>query len=390
MKKLFCLVAILSMNYCRAQPNSGKISADIKGLGNDTVYVFYYPLSKSDRVKGEWVKRDTLTAKNNVFIYQLQISEPVAVAIIPQKSFYKRVSGGLYLPQTKFIELFVSPGDHVRIKADLGRYYVNYSMKGSLINESISKNRESFKMPSIEAVKVELQIDSLTGMEGKKAEIAKLFERRGEMQNKISKAKLQFIDKHLNNDLAAYYLTTQSPEKFLEYYSKLTEKAKNGLFSYKLKAIYQDFLNYTAATAAEKELTAGKPAPHFSLMGVDGKLISLAQFKGNYIVLDFWGTWCGPCMNELPNLKAVVEKYNATVKFVGIACQENEKKWKKVIDEQQLGWTQLINSDENDVSVLYGVRAFPTKIIIDKDFNIVKRFVGLTEDFYKTLDDLHK
>jgi thiol-disulfide isomerase/thioredoxin len=331
-----------------------------------------------------------LTAKNNAFIYQLQISEPVAVAIIPQKSFYKRVSGGLYLPQTKFIELFVSPGDHVRIKADLGRYYVNYSMKGSLINESISKNRESFKMPSIEAVKIELQIDSLTGMEGKKAEIARLFERRGELQNKISKAKLQFIDKHLNNDLAAYYLTTQSPGKFLEYYSKLTEKAKNGLFSYKLKAIYQDFLNYTAATAAEKELTAGKPAPHFSLMGVDGKLISLAQFKGNYIVLDFWGTWCGPCMNELPDLKAAVEKYRSKVNFIGIACDENEMKWKKVVNEQQLGWTQLINSDENDVSVLYGVKAYPTKIIIDKDLKIVKRFVGLTDDFYKTLDKLQK
>jgi thiol-disulfide isomerase/thioredoxin len=95
-------------------------------------------------------------------------------------------------------------------------------------------------------------------------------------------------------------------------------------------------------------------------------------------------------MNELPDLKAAVEKYRSKVNFIGIACDENEMKWKKVINEQQLGWTQLINSDENDVSVLYGVRAFPTKIIIDKDFNIVKRFVGLTDDFCKTLNDLHK
>jgi thiol-disulfide isomerase/thioredoxin len=385
MKKLFCLVAILSMNYCRAQPNSGKISADIKGLGNDTVYVFYYLFSNIDAIK-----KDTITAKNNVFTYQLPMKEHAALAILPQKSFYKRISGGLYMPQTKFIELLISPGDNIQISGNLDRYYLHYSVTGSPINEHSSKFRETFKTPSIEAVRIELQIDSLNAIGGKKEEVAELFGKRGQQQNQISNAKVEFIDQHLNNDLAAFYLTRLSPEIFAKYYPRLTNKVRNGMFSDVLKNTYQKYLKYSAAKTAEKELTEGKPAPHFSLTGKDGKLISLAQFKGKYIVLDFWGTWCGPCMKELPDLKAVVEKYSATVNFVGIACLENEKNWKKVIDEHHLGWTQLINSDENDVSVLYGVKAYPTKIIIDKDFNIVQRFVGLTDDFYRTLDELHK
>lgn len=385
MKRLVSLISVLFVSHSFAQNNSHTVSANIKGLGNDTVYIWYYPLSNINSMK-----RDTLIAKNDAFTYRLPINEGAALAIMPQKSFFKRTGGGLYMPSTKFIELFVFPSDEIQIKGNLSEYYLDYSMNGSKVNERVSQFRKTFKPSAMEAVKIELQIDSLKSSIAKREEVAGLFEKRSKLFNAILKTKVEYIDQHLDDDLSAYYLTRLPLETFSEYYPKLTKRVRNGIFSAVLKHTYQNYLNYGAANKAEKELVKGKPAPNFSLKGIDGKPVSLSNFKGRIIVLDFWGTWCGPCIQELPKLKSAYEKYKSKVNFMGIACNENEDDWRKAVAEHGLNWTQAINAGDNDVSVLYGVMAFPTKIIIDKELNIVKRFTGATEEFYQALDDLVK
>jgi len=384
LKRLFFLIQVFFISYSYAQTNNYTVRAEIKGTGNDTVYVWYYPLSN---IKA--VKRDTILAKDNVFTYKLPINEPSAIAILPKKSWIKKVSY-MYMPQTRFIELFVSPNDRIQIKGVLNKYYLDYKVIGSILNQDYSKFKLSYKAPAIEAVKLELQIDSLSQFEGKKKEVDELFDRRGKQFSEITNAKLQFIDQNLNNNITAYILSRLPLDTFAEYYPKLTSSVQNGMFNALLKHTYQTYLDYTSAKKADKELTQGKQAPAFSLKGTDDTVISLADFKGKFIVLDFWGTWCSPCVQELPTLKSYYEKYKSEINFVGIACKENKITLEKAISEYQLGWTQLINSNENDVSLLYGVQSFPTKIILDKDLKIIKRFTGVDEDFYKTLDGLIK
>lgn len=147
---------------------------------------------------------------------------------------------------------------------------------------------------------------------------------------------------------------------------------------------------YGQAVAARIQVVAategGKSAPGFSKPGVDGKLISLDQFKGKYLLLDFWGSWCGPCRASNPHLKELYATYKGKgFEILGIACEKAPNladaisSWKKAIEKDGLPWAQVINNETDskvDLIKLYGIDAYPTKILLDTNGNIVARWVG--------------
>jgi thiol-disulfide isomerase/thioredoxin len=116
----------------------------------------------------------------------------------------------------------------------------------------------------------------------------------------------------------------------------------------------------------------GLPAPDFTLYNADGKEISLSAFKGKTVMLDFWGTWCGPCIQLIPELKALYEKYQAKdFVILGVANDKDFEKWKNVLKTKQMVWPNLIDTDEKIVN-LYNISAFPTLILIDKNGVIIE------------------
>ncbi|HAO06229.1 MAG TPA: hypothetical protein DCQ50_04365 [Chryseobacterium sp.] len=384
MKKLF-IAFLLITNQSYGQNNNITISGNIKGIGNDTVYVWKYLMSDIDNIV-----KDTIFAKSDKFIYRTFLAESAAIAIIPNSSFIKRISGRNYMPQGRFIELFVSPKDNLKISGKLEPYYIDYSVKGGLLNTEYAIRRNDFKNPEIEVAKIELRRDSLSVFPEKKEESNKLFDERLKKQSEVTTIKLKFIKNNLNNDISAYYLSRLSLDTFAKYYPMLSENVRLGFFKEVLINQYETYLKYIAAKKAEKELEKGSLVPDFQLKNIDGQNYSLSNFKGKFIVLDFWGTWCGPCIAEMPKLKATHKAFKDKVTFIGIACNDTIEAIKKAIKVHQIDWLQLVNTNENDVSVLYGVQAYPTKIILDENLKFIKRFVGMDEDFYKLLEDLTK
>ena len=89
-------------------------------------------------------------------------------------------------------------------------------------------------------------------------------------------------------------------------------------------------------------------------------------------------------------MKEYYEKYKARVQFVGVACKDNEATWRSSVKRFDLSWTQLLNQENNaeDISSLYGVKKFPTKILIDPDGIIILKEEGESEAFYAKLDSL--
>ena len=131
---------------------------------------------------------------------------------------------------------------------------------------------------------------------------------------------------------------------------------------------------------AEQNSDAGKPAPEFVKLTRDGKTFKLSDYKGKYVLLDFWGSWCGACRASHPHLKEINEKYGKQgLVIIGIAYERTQDKtaWIKAIKEDGLPWTQILN-DQGQVNVvdLYGVKAFPTKVLIDREGNVVMRTEG--------------
>jgi peroxiredoxin len=112
----------------------------------------------------------------------------------------------------------------------------------------------------------------------------------------------------------------------------------------------------------------GKPAPAFDVADIDGKKVSLADYRGKVTLIDFWATWCGPCVAELPNVRAVYDKYHRQgFEVIGVSLDENAAAVRGFLKEQKHPWRQVLNKPDgdNDITIKYGVDAIPAAFLLD-------------------------
>ncbi len=137
-----------------------------------------------------------------------------------------------------------------------------------------------------------------------------------------------------------------------------------------------------------------KKAPNFTLPDAQGKEVSLNSLRGSWVVLDFWGSWCGWCIKGFPQMKENYAKLNPKVKFVGVAIGDKKETWLRALQKYELPWINLWEDPDTDraksVTALYGVTGFPTKLIINPDGYIVNTTVGEDPEFYNILNALVK
>lgn len=139
-------------------------------------------------------------------------------------------------------------------------------------------------------------------------------------------------------------------------------------------------------------LKAGSVAPEFRLKGPDGKELALSDFKGKYVVLDFWASWCGDCRRDIPNIKALYEKYSPKgVEFVGVSFDDNAERWQNAIKEFGLKYHQVSELKKwktTDIYAAYGIKWIPTIYIIGPDGK-VKLATVLSERAEQFLHNLY-
>lgn len=139
-------------------------------------------------------------------------------------------------------------------------------------------------------------------------------------------------------------------------------------------------------------LKAGSVAPEFRLKGPDGKELALSDFRGKYVVLDFWASWCGDCRRDIPNIKALYEKYSPKgVEFVGVSFDDNAERWQNAIKEFGLKYHQVSELKKwktTDIYAAYGIKWIPTIYIIGPDGK-VKLATVLSERAEQFLHNLY-
>jgi thiol-disulfide isomerase/thioredoxin len=169
---------------------------------------------------------------------------------------------------------------------------------------------------------------------------------------------------------------------FVTLQKKNEEKSLAGLSKYYDQVLEANKLN-------------GSASPSFDYENHKGGKTKLEDFKGRYVYVDVWATWCGPCRAEIPSLKKAEEMYHGkNIEFVSISIDvaKDHEKWKSFVDEKQLGGVQLFADKDwnSDFIKAYGVTGIPRFILIDPSGKIVKADAPRpsSPDLQKTLDTL--
>lgn len=121
--------------------------------------------------------------------------------------------------------------------------------------------------------------------------------------------------------------------------------------------------------------TEGKMFTDFTVTGDDGKEQRLSDYvgKGDYVLADFWASWCGPCRMELPNIKKIYDKYNGKgLTVIGIAVWDKPEDTRKAIEEEQIPWPQILNAGHVPTDI-YGIQGIPHIILFGPDGTIIAR-----------------
>ena len=141
---------------------------------------------------------------------------------------------------------------------------------------------------------------------------------------------------------------------------------------------------------AQKLLKPGTTAPDFILPMPNGYRVQFAEFKGKYVLLDFWASWCPDCRKDIPAVKAMYEKYGKNVVFIGVSFDTDRDRWAKCVADNGMTWRQvseLKRMREAKIAQTYGVQWIPSMTLVGPDGKVVLSTVVL-ERMEKTLENL--
>ena len=185
----------------------------------------------------------------------------------------------------------------------------------------------------------------------------------------VAKSQMNYIDKHFQNpritdllmeSVLTNYMQWRGAEQIDPLMDIFNRRVSSTELQEKIKKDYEEW----------SRVLKGKTIPEFTFLDIDSKEIALSSFKGKYVYIDCWATWCGPCKQQLPFLQKLEQKYKGKdIVFVSISSDSDRDKWKKMVKDQKLGGVQLIKKlpTDSDFSNLFMINAIPRFIILDKD-----------------------
>ena len=192
-----------------------------------------------------------------------------------------------------------------------------------------------------------------------------------EYQKQIEKEKNQYLIEQLKNDdqnvAMLFFLKginiKDHPDVFKEYVKGLRDEYGEHVLVDELEGIVNKELGF-----------ADNKAPEISLPNPEGEIIKLSSFRGNFVLIDFWAAWCGPCRRQNPHLVELYNKYkHKDFEILGVSLDRSRQTWLNAIEKDNLIWPQVSDLKfwNSEVVSDYSIEAIPHSVLIDKNGKII-------------------
>lgn len=144
-------------------------------------------------------------------------------------------------------------------------------------------------------------------------------------------------------------------------------------------------LALTACQPPAEDIAIGKSTPAFELPDLNGKTVRLSDFKGKVVLIDFWATYCVPCLEAVPELRKLSDKYQAQgFEVVGISVDAYTDGVPDFVKELKMTYTVLLDADQ-DVQAAYGLRSLPETFLLGRDGLLIKHWMGFDDEVSKEI-----
>ncbi len=373
------IIAVLSVLLfsCGQQPQKDTIS--IKGNVKFPDTNFKMMIVKRDGFD-KTIIDSTQVDKDGNYAFEMKVDEVGVYSLDCQK--WQRVS---FWAEDEDLEIDFRGQDTAKIKIKNPPFvYINGGPSNEVMN-LLSFNSYRSYQGMIAAGKIMYQA-SLSDSKEWQANAAEGYNRNYDMSDAVTR----YIAEHYadRNSIISVLgsLRKETDKPLLEKIIKTLE-AKN--------PNYQPLINYKEAKAkakAQKErLAIGKEAPIFEFPTVDGKMVNLKEFRGKYLVVDFWASWCGPCRQEIPHMKDLYEVYKGKdIEFLSVSIDKSKNAWKKAMRQEDMAWPQLqAPGSGKDIMKEYQFSGIPYIILLDKEGKIVAKQLR-SESLKKQLESIFK
>ena len=381
---LFLLMAIsisCQQNEKEAQniKDSYTVSGTIKGLDSKFMTYSY----ENETGKKVW---DSIFVENEHFSHTAKIKEPTFFFLWPNvEGTIKRTQGRGYYPvKSSQLAFLANPGDEIAFKGEVTDF-INAYPSGTQANDDLASiNRDVFPLMN-KAVNYMLEIELLEENDLRRVTIQDSIEL---LDNQVVNLKKEFVKSHPKSEAAAWYLADMmlrsqiDDEEAISAFKAFDDQLKD----------YRYYQEVATRVRGIEATLIGKTVENFTTDATfSGDTFEFDSLKGNYVLIDFWGTWCGPCIAEMPKVKAYQEKYKDKLTVLGINQGDTKEKIDKFITPNGYTWTHLMDGKGDSNFVFkFNVAGFPTKFIVDSKGKILHRFIGNGQEAFTVLDELLK